>query len=973
MCLTREERIYQYIVKQCAQLTVTAIDQGQGPTTKAVADALGLVRSNVSKALNNLVRDGKLRKMTGRPVRYVTPKLPEELDRPQQPQNGVTADVVTAMPPLQQKTVTQQVAETFNESETDFFDQMIGAHGSLKNQVEQAKAAMLYPPKGLNTLIVGPTGSGKTFFANGMYQFSTRHQIIAAAQPLITFNCADYAHNPELLMSHLFGYTKGSFTGANEDKDGLIQEADGGMLFLDEVHRLPPEGQEMIFYFMDHGTYSRLGETAKTHHAKVRLVCATTENPESSLLATFIRRIPILIQLPPFNERPADEKLALLRALFSLEANRIHKQIRISEDVVKALIGSVTYGNVGQLKSNIQLVCAKGFLQNIQSEKEIEITSADLPTNLQAGIATLAADRDALGELTKLLEPYMTIVPDETRAMVKEDAYELPYNLYEIIGSKAAILRSEGLDQEHINNFITTDINIHLKSFYRQTELGAPEEDKLAEIVDDDIIALTKALQKKIEKMLGYSFKRNFIYAVSLHISSFVKRIQSGDVIRNINEDLKEMVGDYPKELAAAHAIKQELESHYQVPIPLSEVYYLTILLASLKSDPVTGKVGLVVAAHGSSTATSMVQVVTKLLSPDNIVAYDMPVDMSPKTAYQGIVKKVEQVDQGNGVLLLVDMGSLSTFSEKLTEATGIAVKTVDMVTTALVLEAVRKTELLDNDLTAIYNELKAFRGYSKGNKPTPMVVEGPTAKEAVQASMLPRAIVAICSTGQGTAVKIKQLLDQQLAERLIDDVTVVPISVVNMSQTLTELSQQYQIIATTGITKPKLNVPFAPLEQILQGDGGAFFEQVLDHVEQVKLQGSNPSLTKELCEEYMKDYFMYINPHKLIDVFWTYTDQLSDTLSQPFTNTFRIGLILHLAGAVERTLLQETISVAPEDLASIQQSPYYVAVQQGNDYLKSKLQLTLNDHEVYYLEQLFDTQLAQYTSKSDTQKDTQV
>lgn len=806
-----------------------------------------------------------------------------------------------------------------------------------------------------------------------MYQFSTRHQIIAAEQPLITFNCADYAHNPELLMSHLFGYTKGSFTGANEDKDGLIQEADGGMLFLDEVHRLPPEGQEMIFYFMDHGTYSRLGETAKTHHARVRLVCATTENPESSLLATFIRRIPILIQLPSFNARPADEKLALLRALFSLEANRIHKQIRISEDVVKALIGSVTYGNVGQLKSNIQLVCAKGFLQNIQSEKEIEITSADLPANLQAGIATLAADRDALGELTKLLEPYMTIVPDETRAMVKEDAYELPYNLYEIIGSKAAILRSEGLDQEHINNFITTDINIHLKSFYRQTELGTPEEDKLAEIVDDDIITLTKALQKKIEKMLGYSFKRNFIYAVSLHISSFVKRIQSGDVIRSINEDLKEMVADYPKELAAAHAIKQELEAHYQVPIPLSEVYYLTILLASLKSDPVTGKVGLVVAAHGSSTATSMVQVVTKLLSPDNIVAYDMPIDMSPKAAYQGILKKIQQVDQGNGVLLLVDMGSLSTFSEKLTEETGIAVKTGDMVTTALVLEAVRKTELLDNDLNAIYDELKAFRGYSKGNKPTPMVVtEGPTAKEAVQATLLPRAIVAICSTGQGTAVKIKQLLDQQLAERLIDDVTVVPISVVNMQQTLQQLSQQYQIIATTGITKPKLNVPFAPLEQILRGDGGAFFEQVLDHAEQLKLQGSNPSLTKELCEEYMKDYFMYINPHKLIDVFWNYTDQLSELLNQPFTNTFRIGLILHLAGAVERTLLHETISVAPEDLAKIKQSAYYTAVQQGNAYLKSKLQLALNDHEVYYLEQLFDTQLAQYPLDSDTQKDTQ-
>ncbi len=133
------------------------------------------------------------------------------------------------------------------------------------------------------------------------------------------------------------------------------------MLFLDEVHRLPPEGQEMIFYFMDHGTYSRLGETAKSHHANVRLVCATTEDPESTLLQTFVRRIPITIQLPAFNHRSAKERLELLKALLSLEANRINKQIRLTEDVVQALLGSVTFGNVGQLKSNIQLVCAQGL------------------------------------------------------------------------------------------------------------------------------------------------------------------------------------------------------------------------------------------------------------------------------------------------------------------------------------------------------------------------------------------------------------------------------------------------------------------------------------------------------------------------------------------------------------------------------------------------------------------------------------
>ena len=478
---------------------------------------------------------------------------------------------------------------------------------------------------------------------------------------------------------------------------------------------------------------------------------------------------------------------------------------------------------------------------------------------------------------------------------------------------------------------------------------------KLAEIVDHDIIDLTKEIQGKVQQLLGYTFKRNFVYAVSLHISSFVKRIQSGKLVRNISEDLKGMVADYPKELEAAYLIKQELETHYNVPIPKSEVYYLTILLASLRSVQVAGKVGVVVAAHGSSTASSMVQVVNKLLSADNLLAYDMPIEMSPQIAYQGIVEKVRQADNGNGVILLVDMGSLSTFSERIYEETGIKVQTIDMVTTAMVLEAVRKTELIDNDLNIIYSELKEFHGYSKVNGDTLPSVKALTAEPAQQ--KLPRAVVAICSTGEGTAVRIQKMIEQQLVDQLIDDVAVIPISVVNMKQTLYDLSQKYHIIAATGIVKPDLQVPFVALDRLIQDDGRDFFEQVMAEIDHEELQATTPNLTKELCESYMKDYFLYLNPHKLIDILWRYADTLSDTLKLSFTETFRIGLILHVAGALERTLLRQTVTATAVERATIKQSPYYTGIQASNAILQEQIQLSLNDDEIYYVEQLFDTQ----------------
>lgn len=944
--LTRKARIFDYLCQH---------SDAKGLTTEAVANALMLARSNVSKELNALVREGQLDKLSGRPVHYVQASAAV---------SNVVEPVTAAVANAGKNSASQKRQGVVQSPKPDIFNSMIGSHESLSNQVEQAKAAILYPPRGLNTLIIGPTGSGKTYFANAMYRFAEGNDVLTNAQGLITFNCADYAHNPELLMSHLFGYVKGSFTGANEDKDGLIQEADGGMLFLDEVHRLPPEGQEMIFYFMDHGTYSRLGETSKNHHANVRLVCATTEDPESTLLQTFVRRIPITIQLPAFNNRSAQERLELLKALLSLEANRINKQIKLTEDVVQALLGSVTFGNVGQLKSNIQLVCAQGFVNSLENDSEINITMDDLPQNIRSGLMTVASNRHELGAISELLDPILTVKPNDgpTPMRNKNDNYELPYNLYEIIGDKASLLRREGLDKEHINRFITTDINLHLKSFYKQTQMEVSPENKLAEIVDQDVIDFTKTAQATIQEMLGYNFKDNFIYAVSLHVSSFIKRIQAGKPMRQMSSDMLAMVKEYPAEIKAAEVLKQGLEERYHLPIPQSEVYYLAILLISLKSMQLNGKVGVLVAAHGMSTASSMAQVVGQLLDDYDVRAFDMPLDMDPTVAYTHIKKQVQTLDAGNGVLLLVDMGSLTTFGERIQSETGIAIRTIDMVTTPVVLEAVRKASLIDSDLDSIYQELVGFKGYSRISRNLPTEDQKKSVKPAAATdNTAQRAIVAICATGVGTAERIKSILDSLLAQNFIEGITVFPISVVNMTTRIKQIGQNYQIIAATGITQPALDVPFISLEELLQGGGEKFIDQLAMGIDSPQSNVvESQALTPELCERYLGDYFTFLNPHKLISLLWQYSETIEASLANDMSNAFRIDLIMHLAGALERTAIKDEITAPTEELPSVMASKWYPVVQKANQQISDQLQLTFSDAENYYIVQLLETHQAQ-------------
>ncbi|WP_028975935.1 sigma 54-interacting transcriptional regulator [Sporolactobacillus terrae] len=948
--MTRREKVLTY-------LETYARSMDQGVTTSELSEAIGVLRPNVSKVLNQLVREGRVKKTNGRPVHYFVNHAAgkDEMKMQQKPNIGFAGYARIRDPSTKGEVAAKK-------HEVDVFKSMIGSRDSLKNQVEQAKAALLYPPHGLNTLIIGPTGSGKTYFAHKMYHFALDRKIISK-KGFTTFNCADYAHNPQLLMSHLFGYVKGAFTGANADKAGLIQEADGGMLFLDEVHRLPPEGQEMIFYFMDHGTYSRLGETAKVHHADVRLVYATTEDPKSSLLQTFVRRIPIIIQLPDFNQRSAREKLQLLEQLLTLEANRIHKNIRLSEDVVQALLGSVTYGNVGQLKSNIQLVCAQGFLNSMHHKHEITLLFNQLPPNIKDGLSNLASDRRELGNLSRLLEPMMVIKPDAQRGTPDIDSYELPYNLYEIIGDKAALLKEDGLDQAAINHFVMTDINLHLKSFYRQGKLDKTI-DGLGEIVDQEIIELTKQIQRLLQERENYPVRDQFIYAMSLHISSFIKRIQSGKPLRTISADLISMVHDYPVELKIAERVKDLIRDHYHFPIPESEVYYMAILLVSLKSEPKTGKVGIVVAAHGDSTASSMVRVVSQLLSVDNIAAYDMPLEMSPKVALAGIAAQVKRIDQGSGVLLLVDMGSLSTFSNKLIEKTTIHVRTIDMVTTAMVLEAARKTALIDSDLETVYRELREFNGYSR------TIEKVQQKKKDVQkrSDQREKAIIAICSTGEGTAKRIKDLLDKILVDHLIDDITVITVSLVTMNEQIVKIQQDYQIVAATGVVKPQVAVPFVSLEDLLQGGGERFvslIEEIDNHaVYEAETFEHSELLTKEMSQNYLGRYFTFINPGKIVNILWGYCDFIQQRSQSKLSNAFKISLIMHMAGSLERYLTRSEMRVDEQRLSRIRMEKLYPIVKQANEILHETLNINLSDAEVFYIVELLNTE----KEKSDTQ-----
>ncbi|MZK50605.1 sigma 54-interacting transcriptional regulator [Clostridium beijerinckii] len=689
------------------------------------------------------------------------------------------------------------------EEVTDAFNSLIGSNGSLKNSIEQAKSAILYPPKGLTTLIVGESGVGKSKFSECMYEFAKKRKVIKENASFVVFNCADYGDNPQLLLSLLFGHKKGAFTGADTDASGLVEEANGGVLFLDEIHRLPPKGQEILFSIMDRGKFRRLGEANSERKVNLMLIGATTENIEANLLLTFRRRIPMVIKLSPLHERPVREKIDIIYNEFQSECNRIDAKIFVDKKVVEILALKKFSANIGQLQNMIQVLCARAFMTYINNEdtnKESLIIDMNQILKINDSFKDIKFQDVNQAEIRKYVKDSIFIPFMLENQLREEDADSdenmFPEDIYRQIEKKYYELKRIDIRETDIENILWAFIqnsftNIETNFTYEQSF----SMNDLRSFVSEDLIDFIETFMKELsEDNPLLEINKNVFKYLAIHVEESIKRIRLKQKIINVDK----IISDTTYEYEMAKKFVKELEEIKNIEIPNDEIGFIGLYIkAALRSENKRDKVGLMIISHGK-IATATINVVNELLGIRFPVAVDMPLDENPINIYNKVVELSKIIDQGKGILFLVDMGSLTNIGDIVNKRTGIKSRTIDRVDLIIALEAARKVSIREGDLDEIYFSLIKDRlghRYFTDN-----------------ISDKPKAIISLCLTGEGMAKYISKCLGDRY-----DNVNFYEMSALdeNLSEKIIKLKEVNNILAVIGTIDPEIQgINFIPYDK---------------------------------------------------------------------------------------------------------------------------------------------------------------
>jgi transcriptional regulatory protein LevR len=499
-------------------------------------------------------------------------------------------------------------------------------------------------------------------------------------------------------------------------------------------------------------------------------------------------------------------------------------------------------------------------------------------------------------------------------------------------------MQKEGTPVDEIREVIGRRVEDYIRKVSQQIAWKYANRSSMLKMIDRGVLDFTLKAVEKLSHALSRTFDQRLVQVLAFHIHSLIMQSKAG--VRDSVSEIGDFRKHYPQEYAQAEILVEEIRSFFSVSVGDHEKDFFAIILANETLERTSKEmVRILVLSHGSGTASSIATAVNRLLDTSHVKSVDIPLECDVEDAYRQTLALVKASPNRQGVLLLVDMGSLLYFGQRITDETGIPTRTIDRVSTPFVLEATRRVLYKDETLDAVYTAVRKYIEWSVLQENSPV---------------LPKAILVTCCTGIGTSAILKNRVQMILRERNIHSISVLTASylaIVGQKTSYRDIRQKYDVVACVGNMAPGIDVTYFDMEHII-AEPSAEFLAFLDTCSGSFVPQQEWLSVYDDVEKILVDTTLCLNARQAT---WNIRRFLERLDMNP-SSTSRIVLIkfsLHVAYMLERLIARQFIVFEDKEIYIRENQDIYDRIRGKIQELEEIYALQVTPDEICFIAEI--------------------
>lgn len=843
-------------------------------TANYISDELFVSRSLASSYLNQLVKDNKLIKIVSRPVYFLDKKLVESYYAVRLKKN-LFVDIDEF------KDAIHPIASKSND-----FLKMIGHNVSLSYCINECIMSLNYPPMGLPLLLIGEKGVGKNLLGECMYEYALNKAILPKDTKFITYDCRK--DDKELLKDYLF---------KNMDI----------FLYIKEIEALAIEDYSLFELFFKE----------QTPKHKVRILFSTTLKRES-IDKKFLDMIPIHVQIPNLDERSISEKKAIISLFFKQEAEKLKKDIKISDRALNTLIDYQYEENIKQLKEVIKLSCANALIKEME-EDIIHFCRYNLPDYMLTSLQV----NDKLDQ-------------DETNYIeIDEIQNDFTENIFDMYSDYIIEIYEEYIQQKQSVDTLFSALSDKTNTYFDALIYEKKYHNSKMETIE----SIMQKIINNISDTFGIYLSANFaliltriVYGASLSNAFIPSKYKKND----INQLLLLFEQYYQSEMRIAKEITRMTSKMLDINIDNINLIGLALYIHLYSKNISIGNITGIIISHGYSTASSIADACTRLLGKKIFEAIDMPLDMQVVNVVKILKKYLIRRTIKNNIILLVDMGSLESIGNYLKEIPNLNIGIINNITTRIALSVGNKI-IQNKDMYTILEET---------------CQEAKTSYVIIKNQKKQKVIAFSTENGLVSTKRLMNLFFRSLPKESGIELICHDFSPYQKNIKEDPIFQEYDVILIIGsMNITVFNIQFIALEDIIVFENMSIIKSVLSHyLTEDEIIKFDKTLLSNFSLENIVSYLTILNPEKVLYAVENALSKLQKMMNTEFSSKIIIGLYIHICCLIERLITKDNVEKSIQDEILTQSTSFIEMFEISFSDLEMQYRIKIPRNEIMYV-----------------------